>query len=209
MPLSCENIHGTIGEYQRNYLYKFEMDLQNVDFNNLTNGFGANISQDFTTYLKDGTASNSLSGSTFNANIDLYNKNAVFANRSTKEETINWCGEFFYVPTTDSSKRDETFEFFDDESNRVYDLFNALKDLTGNEKNQAGVWGIQSKFDVRVQMVSVDKSTITRSRKLIGCRVYSVEYDEAKKDQSGLNSVKVGIKWDRNKELFDERGKTI
>ena len=22
MPLSCQNIHGTIGDYQRNYLYK-------------------------------------------------------------------------------------------------------------------------------------------------------------------------------------------
>lgn len=186
MPIACENIHATIGEFQRNYIYKLFMETVPTSF---MSSFPQALS--------------------FSKEIDIYNTKAVFPDRKTNNETIKWAGEFFHIPTTDNSTRLTTFEFFDDESQYAYDFFCALKDMTGNEYNQAGVWGVQGKFNFGVAKISVDKETITSYRRLIGCRVYEVNNSEFTKDGSTINKLTINIGWDRNQEDKAKRGMKI
>ena len=186
MPISCQNVHATIGDFQRAFLYKLYVE-----------SVPAAILSKFPEALS------------FQKEIDLYNTKAVFSDKKTNHKTIKWSGEFFDIPTVDESKRDTTLEFFDDEGQKVYDFFSALKELTGNEDNQAGVFGIQSKFNIGVAKVSVDKNTITSYRRLIGVRVYGVDSgsDSLSKESEDITSVKVDIRWDRNKDDKSMRGK--
>lgn len=187
MGLSCKNIHATIGDYQRNYLYK-------VFFEDVPAPVLANFP----------------SALSFQKEVDIYNLKAVFPDRKTNSKKMDWCGEFFYIPTTDNSTRESDFDFVDDESMWCYDFFMALKDLTGNEENQAGVYGIQSKFNIGVAKVSVDKQTITAYRRLVGCRVYELDAGEGlSKEGSDITKVTVNIKWDRNVEDKSLRGKEV
>lgn len=187
MPLSCQNVHAAIGEYQRNYLYKlFIEDVPAVILANFPNALS------------------------FQKEVDIYNLKAVFPDRKTNEKEMRWSGEFFYIPTVEGSTKASNFDFFDDESMWCYDFFMALKDLTGNEENQAGVYGIQSKFNIGVAKVSVDKKTITAYRRLVGCRVYTLNAGEGiAKDGTDITKVTVNIKWDRNVEDKSLRGKEI
>ena len=81
--------------------------------------------------------------------------------------------------------------------------------MTGNEYNQAGVWGIQGKFNMGVAKISVDKQTITSYRRLVGCRVYGVTNEQFSKGSETYNSLTINIHWDRNQEDKSKRGKTI
>lgn len=183
MPIACENVHATIGEFQRNYIYKIFMESVPTA---VLAGFPQALS--------------------FSKEIDIYNTKAVFPDRKTNSETIKWSGEFFDIPTTDASTRATEFEFFDDEAQWAYDFFCALKDMTGNEYNQAGVWGVYGKFNIGVAKISVDKETITSYRRLVGCRVYEVVNDEFTRDGETVNRLKVNIHWDRNQEDKTKRG---
>ena len=186
MPLSVENIHATIGDYQRPYIYKIFIE-----------SVPAPILAEFP---------NSLS---FQKEVDIYNKKAVWPDRKTKEITIKWGGEFFDIPGVDASTRNTSLEMFDDEANTAYDFFYALKNLTGNEQNQAGVFGTLAKFNMGIAMVSVDKQTITSYRRLVGVRVYELERQEPDKGAEDINPLKVGIRWDRNQEDKSKRGKQV
>ena len=186
MPLSVQSIHATIGDYQRNYLYKVFIET-----------VPAVIVANFP---------NALS---FQKEVDIYNTKAVFPNRKTDPITKNWGGEFFVIPGVDKSERQTDFEFVDDESMWCYDFFMALKDLTGNEQNQAGVYGIQAKFNMGVAKISVDKETITAYRRLVGCRVYELDAGDLDKAGDNTTAVKVNIAWDRNVEDKSMRGKQI
>jgi hypothetical protein len=187
MPLSVKNIHATIGDYQRNYLYK--VFIENVP---------GVILGEFPEALS------------FQKEVDIYNKKAIFPNRATERITKNWSGEFFVIPGVDSSTRETDLEFEDDESMICYDFWMALKNLTGNEDNQAGVYGIQSKFNMGVAKISVDKETITAYRRLVGVRVYELDSGEGlSKDGKETTTVKVHIAWDRNVEDKTLRGKIV
>ena len=192
MPLAVKNIHATIGEYQRNYLYMVFLEIPSEVSKLITDKY-----QNFPTQ-------------TFIKEVDIYNKSAVFPNRKTDPIKISFSGEFFNIPGVDNSTREADFEFQDDEDMRCYDFFMALKDLTGNEDNQAGVRGIESKFDMGVAKISVDKKTITAYRRLVGTRVYGIEAgDGLKKDANDTSTVKVSVCWDRNVEDFNMRGKVL
>lgn len=186
MGISCKDVHLTIGDYQRNYLYK--IFIENVP---------DPVRVKFPQALK------------FSSIADIYNSKAVFSDRKTNKIEIKWAGEFFKIPGTDASTRETDFEFYVDESMWAYDFFSALKDLTGNEDNQAGVWGIQSKFNIGVAMVSVTKETITAYRRLVGVRVYEVDIGEVTKDGDNVNKLRVNIAWDRNENVSEMRGKQI
>ncbi|MBP5422718.1 MAG: hypothetical protein J6Y78_09790 [Paludibacteraceae bacterium] len=188
MPISMENVHATIGEFQRPYLYKVKM----------VPPLPINVST-LKEYLKANPA----------LDVDYFNKKAVFPDRVTNDKKVDWSGEFFYVPTTENNTKSSEFQFYDDEDNNIYDLFNALKNLTGNEYNQASVRGVQQKFNMQVYMVSVDKKTIVRSRILEGCRVYGLKYSDPSRDGSDLGVVNVTIKWDRSREDALSRGQEI
>lgn len=186
MSISCQNVHSTVGDFQRTYLYKFYIETVPTA-----------ILAKFPEALN------------FQKEVDLYNTKAVFPDRKTNNKTIKWSGEFFDIPTTDASTRNTTLKFFDDESQKVWDFFSALKDLTGNEDNQASVFGTQSKFNIGIAKVSVDKNTITSYRRLVGVRVYDIDggNDTLDKSSEDENYVNVGIRWDRNKDDKSLRGK--
>jgi len=185
MSISCANVHATIGEFQRNYIYKL--------------------------YIEDVPAAVSTTFSnatTFQAKVDIYNSKAVWPDRKTAAITVKWSGEKFDIPGVDESTRATDFEFFDDESQMAYDFLSACKDLTGNEINQAGVKGISSKFNIGVAKVSVDKNTITGYRRLVGCRVYELSCTEVQKDGDTLSKITANIHWDRNEDVPSKRGQT-
>jgi len=186
MPLSCKNVHATVGDYQRQYLYKlFIEDVPEP------------IRQAYPEAL------------TFQMDVDLYNQKAIFPKRETNKINIKWCGENFNIPGTDNSPHDGDIGFLEDEPMRVYDFFNALKDLTGNEENQAGVYGIYSKFNLGIAQISVDKETIRNYRRLIGVRVYSVDVGDIDKTADNVNQMTINISWDRAKTVKEMRGKKI
>ena len=184
--IASTDIHAAVGEFQRNYIYKIFIETIPLSVQ-------AKFPQ----------------AQAFASNVDLYNKKAVFPNRKTNNETIKWGGEFFDIPTTDASTRDTELEFFDDEPMWVYDFFSACKDLTGNETNQAGVYGVQGKFNIGVAKVSVDKETITCYRRLFGVRVYELDASELDKAGESASGVKIGIRWDRNIEDKSKRGAKV
>ena len=186
MSIACENIHATVGEFQRAYIYK--MFIETVPL---------------------AVQANFANAIDFQANVDCYNEKAVFPDRLTNEIKLSWCGEFFEIPGVDNSTRNNEFTFYDDEPMWVYDFFSACKDLTGNEYNQAGVWGAQAKFNIGIAKVSVDKETIRAYRRLIGCRVYSIKTDSLDKTSSEVSKLQIGIRWDRNYEDKTKRGETI
>ena len=184
--ISVANVHATVGEFQRNYLYKFFIETVPT----------AIISKFFDALH-------------FQSNVDVYDEKAIFPDRVTSNKQIRWSGEYFYVPTVDNSTREQEFTFYLDEPMKVYDFFSACKDLTGNEINQAGVVGVASKFNVGVALVSVDKQTITAYRRLKGCRVYSVKVDDLDKGAEDVSKLTVKICWDFNEEDKSKRGKTV
>lgn len=186
MGISCKDVHATIGDYQRNYLYK--VYIEDVP---------EPVKAKFPQALQ------------FSTIADIYNSKAIFSDRKTNKISIRWGGEFFNIPGTDNSTRETDFEFFVDEPMWAYDFFSALKDLTGNEDNQAGVYGIQSKFNIGVALVSVDKETITAYRRLVGVRVYEVDIGEVTKDGDNINRLRVNISWDRNQNVNSFRGKQV
>ena len=184
--IASVDIHANIGEFQRQYIYKL---------------FIENLPPAITTTFPDAAQ--------FQSNVDLYNTKAVFPNRKTANITVKWGGEFFDIPGVDESERNTELQFFEDEPMWVYDFFSALKDYTGNEYNQAGVWGIEGKFDMGIAMISVDKETIRVYRRLSGVRVYSIEADEADREADGISHLKIGIRWDRNIEDKTKRGTKV
>lgn len=187
MSLSVKNIHSTIGEYQRNYLYM--VFIEDIPLQ---------ILSVFTDALN------------FQKKVDIYNVSAIFPNRKTEAIKVPWCGTYFTVPGVDESTREADLEFEDDEDKNCYDFFSALKDLTGNESNYSSVYGVQAKFNMGVAKISVDKETITAYRRLIGVRVYGVDAGESlKKDATDRGTVKVNICWDQNVESILLRGKKV
>ena len=186
MPLSCKDVHATIGDYQRNYLYKmFIEDVPEV------------IRQAYPEAL------------TFQMNVDLYNKKAIFPKREAAKIKISWAGEFFNIPGVDNSVKEGDFLFYEDEPMRVYDFFNALKDLTGNEENNATVYSTLAKFNIGIAQVSVDKETIRNYRRLIGVRVYAVDIGDTDKTGDNVHEMTVNMSWDRAKTVTEMRGKSI
>ena len=186
MGISCQNVHATVGDYQRNYLYKiFIEDVPAAVLAKFPNA------------------------QTFQSVVDLYNDKAIFPNRNTNKITINWSGEFFKIPGTDNSTRETDLTFYEDEPMWVYDFFSALKDLTGNEDNQAGVYSTQAKFNMGVAQVSVDKSTIRNYRRLVGVRVYGTDVGEISKSGDNVNKMTINIAWDRNLDVKEKRGLTV
>lgn len=186
MGISCQDVHATVGDYQRNYLYKVFIETVPT--------------------VIQASFPNALGYSTI---VDIYNDKAVFPNRKTEQITINWAGEFFVIPGVDSSTRSVDFSFYEDEPMWSYDFFSALKDLTGNEFNQAGVFGVNAKFNMGVAQVSVDKETITNYRRLVGARVYGLDVGSIEKAGKDVNKMTVTIAWDRNVDVREKRGLTV
>lgn len=186
MSLMASLMHETIGEFQRTYIYKFFIESVPL-------------------YVR----TKFPQASSFQANVDLYNAKAVFPDRKTDKIKIEWNGEFFNIPGVDISTRETTLEFYEDEPMWCRDFFDACKDITGNELNQASVYSTQAKFNVGIAQVSVDKETIRAYRRLIGVRVYGVDVGDISKDGKEVNKLKIDIAWDKSEEDKAKRGQTV
>ena len=186
MPLMASNIHSTIGEFQRNYIYKLFIETVPV-------------------YVQ----AKFPQASPFQGNVDLYNTKAIFPDRKTSKIKIEWGGEFFNIPGTDESTRETDLEFYEDEPMWVRDFFEACKDITGNEINQASVYSTQAKFNIGIAQISVDKETIRAYRRLVGVRVYETDVGDISKDGKDVNKLRINISWDRSEEDRDKRGQKV
>lgn len=186
MALMASLIHETIGEFQRNYIYKFFIETVPLYVRN--------------TFPQ---------ASSFQANVDLYNSKAVFPNRATERITIKWGGEFFQIPGVDGSTRQAKLVFYEDEPMWCRDFFDACKDITGSQLNQASVYSTEAKFNVGIAQVSVDKETIRAYKRLEGVRVYGVDVGDISKDGTEVNKLEIDISWDRAQEDKSKRGQTV
>lgn len=194
MSLSASDVHGNIGEFQRSYLYM--LFWEGATYPEATKYFSNQ--KNVNDVLKELSFSEE-----FKTQIDIYNKKAFFPKRSTQEKKIPYAGEFFDIPTVDTSVRNGEMELFADEPMKCYKFFLKLKELTGDEKNHASVWGKLSKFNLAVAQYSVDKKNVTLVRQLVGCRVYGIELTDNDKSATDESTVKVAVRWDRNV-LVDE-----
>jgi hypothetical protein len=130
--------------------------------------------------------------------IDLYMTKGIFPSRKTAEIAVKWAGETVYYSGVDESPKtgDLFFRLSDDMA--IKDLWEDLKDLTGDLAAHAAALKQNQVFNIEVFMVSVDKQTITEARKLENVIVYSVEDITLDKEGSGISTFKVHISWDRN-----------
>ena len=192
MSLAIENLHATIGEFQRLYLYKSVIEMISPQSDPIRNALPNGFDIDKVT-----------------SQVDLFNQDAVFPDRKTNSKKFQWSGEFIEIPMEDASTRNATFTYIDDQDQNIYTFFSAAKDMSGNEDNQAAVVGPTGKFNMIIYKVSVDKKTITACRKLVGCKVYGLETDQLRKDGTDISKVKVEIRWDRNQNKKDVIGQEI
>lgn len=183
MSLTAQNIHSTVGEFQREYLYKI-----------------------FIEFLPYPVAARLIGTSVGNAyrfmdDVDIYNTKAVFPNRETDGIPLDWMGDTTYIPGNNKSKKEADLEFYDDEDKCVWNFFSAMKDMTGIEEAPASLFPTLAKANFGVAQVSVDKKTITCYRHLVGVRVFGLDLvNGLNKEGEDISKVKVSIRWDKNVE---------
>lgn len=183
MGLSAQNVHSTVGEFQREYLYKLYIEF--LPYPVAARLVGTSIKNAYK-FMND---------------VDIYNTKAVFPNRETEGMPLDWMGDTTYIPSVNKSKKEADLEFFDDEDKCVWNFFSAMKDMTGIEETPAPLFPTLGKANFGVAQVSVDKKTITCYRHLIGVRVFSLDLiNGLNKEGEDISKVKVSIKWDKNVE---------
>lgn len=187
MAIASENVHADVGEFQRSYIYKLFIET---------------VPDEIKTKFPEALE--------LAEKIDSYGTQAIFPDRKTEGQKMQWGGEFFFIPTVDSSTKETELEFFEDEPMWVNDFFDALKDYTGSEYNHAIVYGsTRGKFNIGIAKVSVDKETITNYKRLIGVRVYGVTPGDVSKSGTDVCKLKIAIKWDRSKTDKSKRGMIV
>lgn len=183
MSLTAQNVHSSVGEFQREYLYKLYIEF-------LPYPVAARLSG---TSVKNAYK--------FMNDVDIYNTKAVFPNRETEAMPLDWMGDYTYIPGVNKSKKETDLEFYDDEDKCVWNFFSAMKDMTGIEETSASLFPTLAKANFGVAQVSVNKKTITAYRHLVGVRVFAVDLvNHPNKEGEDISKVKVNIKWDKSVE---------
>lgn len=185
MSLDINTIPAAVGELTRDYLYMF-----------------------FVETLPLGLV-NAAQYSNFQSQIDLYNQKAIFPPTKTALIQLKWAGQFIQFSGVDESSKTTDLVFMDDEANKVFDMFSAIKELTGAEATHVAATSLSQNFNVGIAQVSVDKETIVRYRRLINTKVVGVSLADASKDGTGLGKVTVSIGWDRAQTDSSKKGKKL
>jgi hypothetical protein len=182
MSLSITNTKTSIGELQRDYLFKLVVE---------------SVPPSLLPYAATKDA------------VDLYMTKGIFPNRKTDPIQVWWSGESYYHSGRDASTKNGDITFRLDEGTKIKQFWEAAKDLTGNLGNHAAVKKPLQTLQLKVYLISVDKETITDARRLVDVLVYSVDSINPDKEGSGLVTFTVNISWDRSERLVGEIGQVI
>jgi len=186
MPLAITSMKTSIGELQRNYLFKLVVEDYPVTMN-----------------LAYANAP-ALSGA-----VDLYMTKGVWPNRKTNPIAVAWSGETYYHSGKDESQKTGDLTFRLDENMAIKDFWEAAKDLTGNLYNHAAVNKPLQTLTLGIYMVNVGKDKVTDYRRLVDVLVYSVDTVELGKESDGIATFTVNISWDRQEKDNSKRGQSI
>jgi hypothetical protein len=186
MPLSISTMKTSVGEAQRDYLFKMVVESYPATVN-LACPIAPSVSDV----------------------IDLYLTKGIFPERKTDPIQVWWSGESYYFSGRDGSNKNGDLTFRLDERMYIKDFFEACKDLTGNSENHAAVNKPLATLQLGVYMINVGKDTVTDYRRLLDVLVYSVAGITPDKEGSGLTTFTVNISWDRNLPDKTKRGMRI
>ena len=174
MGLSITGMKNSIGELQRDYLFKMEI----LDMPSLVLPAGC--------YIGIGDM------------IDLYMTKGVFPERKTNQIPLKWAGETYYHSGPDESNKTGELTFRLDENMKIKQFWEAAKNLTGDIANHAAHNKPAQCFKLGVGLVNVGKDTFTDYRILEDVIVYSVAGITPDKEGGGIVTFTVGISWDRS-----------
>ena len=186
MPLAINEMQTSVGELQRDYLHKLEVEAYPASMNA------------------------AFAGSPMVSKaVDLYLSKGVFPNRKTNPIQVKWAGETFYHSGPDESTKTADLTFRVDESMKIRDFWEAAKDLTGNITNHAAVNKPMQTLTLGVYLINVGKNTVTDYRRLHNVLVYSVDGITPDKEASGIQTFTVNISWDYQTQDKTKRGLSI
>jgi hypothetical protein len=172
MAMSIQNNIASIGELQRDYLFK----VQIAEFPS-----GLDNSSDYDSLKED---------------IDAYLVKGVFPNRKTAEIAHKWSGETFYFSGVDESPKTGDLVFRMDEDSLNFKFWDKVQQLTGDRVSHAAAPKYKQTFKINVFMIKTDKQTVSTARTLSNVIAYSGEDIAPDKEASGIQLFKVHISWD-------------
>lgn len=183
--LAASEIGTSVGEHQREYLYKMAIITDPALSSQITN-YSA---------IKD--------------NMDLYNVKGIFPNRKNADILIRWAGESYHFAGVDESTKNGDLTFRADEDGKIYRFWSDFKNMTGDDDNHVAQLKNSITFDMEVYQVSVDKETVTNAVILKNVQVLGVGDLTVDKEGQNTSMFTVSIVWDKSLPDYDVRGRTI
>jgi len=189
MSLDILDLNASVGEHQRDYLFK-------IDFVKTT--LPDAIQTDYANVIE---------------NVDMWANDAPWPTRETNRITLNWSGEIIYFSGTDSSVKEGTITFRCDSRHNILGLWESLSDMTGTQTgygmsgstlNHGALIASQQHFDLQIAMWNVQKTGQNGVRQLYHTRAYGVTGINLAKDGSGILTFTVPISWDGVKRIAPE-----
>lgn len=175
--LSAADIGTSVGEHQREYLYKMAIVKDPKKFAKVKN------------YQQ------------IKPNLDLYNTKGVFPERSTQDLELKWSGETYHLGGVDDSNKTGELTFRADQARKIRTFWLEMKELCGDSKNNASYNKEDYIFDIEVYLVGVDKTTVTDAVHLTNVAVRKVSELNVDKEGEGVTTFTVTIVWDRSNQL--------
>lgn len=182
--LNASEIGTSVGEHQREYLYKMVITTDPVK------------SSEVTDYA------------TLKSKLDLYNTKGVFPERSSADIELKWAGETYHLSGVDDSNKTGELTFRADQARKIRTFWLQMKDLNGDSTNNASYNKSDYVFDMETYLVSVDKKTVTDAVELKNVQVRKVGEITVDKESEGVATFTVTIVWDKSKQIAIT-GKTV
>jgi hypothetical protein len=180
--LTVNALNSTIGDFQRNYLYKLNIV-----------SYPAGVTAAFP------------SAATFVADADLYGSKLNIPESSTNPIEVKWSGmrAWFAGPQNPSGSVDLTFRC--DRSYNALDFFLAWKNLTGDDTT--GVAAVKGAClgVLDILMIDVDKTTVLKRTSLGACQVMKVAQIELDKAGEALVEITITVQYE-TKQTFAGSG---
>ena len=172
--LAASNIATSVGEHQRDYLFKGSIIVDPKLANNVRN------------YAE------------YKSNMDLYNTKGVFPEHSHTDIEMKWSGETYHLMGPEDSSKSGTLTFIQDEAGKSRTFWYDMWQMGGEENNHASNIKPLIVFDFETYLVSVDKTTITDAVVLKNVQVKKVGAISLDKAGSGVTTFDVDIVWDKS-----------
>lgn len=183
--LRASEIGTSVGEHQREYLYKMAITKDPV----------------LSSMIDDYEA--------MKGNLDLYNTKGVFPERASADIELKWAGETYHLTGVDESNKKGTLTFRADEARKIRKFWRQLKELNGSETNQAAYPKAKTMFNMSCWMISTDKETVTDAVTLENTQVLKVGELTPDKEGTGVSTFTVDIVWDRALDEEDSVGTKV